>query len=164
VTEQERQASNSLYNTIDKELAKAGYTVRDRALFARVLEQSNLDYAKIGQLTQTDLILEIVGYRPEKYSASRYKDASGAEKTAPKPIGFTGSSIEIKVVSVKENDLVASFTYHYTPCTKGCSHRFSATVANSWTSSADNPSSSDIRDALFTDFALRLVRQLETRR
>lgn len=159
VTEEQRRSTDMLYNTIDKELAKAGFIVRDRALFGKVLDQQNLDYSKIGQLTETDLILELVSYRADhRYTANRYRDENGVEKEPPAAIEFRGPSIEFKVVSVKENDFIASYTFYNTPCAaKGCVHRFSATSPSSWTATPGFDA-----ETVYRDFAARLIAKLKS--
>lgn len=157
VTAEKQQSNHILYNTIDKELAKAGFIVRDRALFGKVLEQQNLDYSRIGQLTETDLILELVSYRLDTpHKGCKYKDEDGIEKVPPVAITFQGPSIEFKVVNVKENDFVASFTFFDTPCTEGCSHRFSTTSPSTWTNSPKYDA-----QTVYKDFSSRLIQKLK---
>lgn len=160
VTEQQRQVNDSLYNTIEKELAKAGYIVRDRALFAKVLDQESLDYSKIGQLTKTDLILELVSYSTkEKYFTKEYKDEAGNNKIADRNFSLRGATIEFKLTSVKENDLVGSYIFYHTPCTEPCRHRFS--FSRSSTLSIPSPIS---QENLFKSWVLRLINELEIKR
>jgi hypothetical protein len=154
VTEEQLQKNNWLYSTIEKDLAKAGFIVRDRGLFTKVLDQGNLDYTKIGVLTQTDLILELVRSSTKIYPTQDYKDAGGAMHKTPLPMVFTGASIEFKLVSVKDNDLIGSYVFHYTPCTDGCYRRFSPQLARS----ADVPMN---EEEIFKSFAMRLIAQLE---
>jgi hypothetical protein len=55
------QDNNILYNAIENELLKEGYSVRDRGLFNELINKSgSTDYSKIKELTNTDLILEVV--------------------------------------------------------------------------------------------------------
>jgi hypothetical protein len=126
VTEEEIKYNVSIYNAIEKEFAKAGYVVRDRALFAKVLEQEVLDYTKIGAVTQTDLILELVSFSRPDYTAREYVDERGARATASRDIVFSGVQLEFKLVSVKENDMVGAYTFHYAPCATGCRQTWNA--------------------------------------
>ena len=160
VTADQQQVNGLLYNTIEKELAKSGYQVRDRALFSKVIDQGQLDYTKIGQLTDTDLIIELVRYQSEPYSATEYKDSSGVTKPAKPAIKFAGTAIEFKVVSVRENDFVGSYVFRTVPCTDGCTHKFSSTESSTWVF----PAGTTADEAVFRDFATRLVRQLKPRR
>jgi hypothetical protein len=126
VTEEEKQYNVSIYNTIEKEFAKAGYVVRDRALFAKVLEQEVLDYSKIGSVTETDLILELISFMRPDYTTREYVDELGVRSTAPRDIVFSGVQLEFKLISVKENDMVGAYTFHYAPCVPGCKQTFNA--------------------------------------
>ncbi len=157
IMEEQVQKSNVLYSTIEKELAKAGFIVRDRALFTKVLEQGNLDYTKIGQLTETEMILELVRFSSKTYFTQKYKDETGTEKSTPEPMSFTGASIEFKLISVKENDLVGAYIFNYTPCTTGCTRRFCLKLRGS----ADVPVN---QEAIVKEFAVRLIAQLENKR
>ena len=158
----ETQRLNSvLYNTIDKELAKAGFVVRDRALFGKVLDQQNLDYKRIGQLTETDIIIELIDYNARKhFKVERYRDDKGYDKEPPVPLYFVGPAIEFKIISVKENDLVASYTFYFTPnCKNGCKDRFARTSANTWEIISPRPDP----DEVFNEFAARLIKKLKRR-
>src|SRR5688572_25207869 len=54
------------YNTIEKEFLKAGFSVRDRGLFNEVLkkmsrdDKENINYSQIKDLTNTELIVEVI--------------------------------------------------------------------------------------------------------
>jgi len=125
VTEEQKQKNSVLYNTIEKEFAKAGFVVRDRQLFAKVLEQETSDYSKIGVITETDFILELLSYNLRmKNTSKEYVDEEGQLAEAPYPISFNGAIAEFKLISVKKNDFVGSYTFYYTPCTNGCKERF----------------------------------------
>jgi len=158
--ERERQ-NNILYNTIDKELAKAGFVVRDRALFGKVLDQQSLDYKKIGQLTETDIIIELIDYNPQKhFKVEHYRDDKGYDKEPPVALYFVGPAIEFKIISVKENDLVASYTFYFTPnCKNGCKDKFTRTSANTWQIVSPRPEP----DEVFNEFAARLITKLKRR-
>ncbi len=155
VTSEQKQRNNHLYNTIEKEFAKAGYIVRDRALFAKVLDQESLDYSKIGNLTKTDLILELVSFKNQSYPVKEYVDENGVQQVSEKAITFTGANIEFKVTSVEHNDLIASYVFNYTPCTKGCKHTFSTSVSSTLKGPQSTPAD------LFKKWSLRLIKELK---
>lgn len=118
-----RYDETALYNAIEKQLFKEGFSVRDRGLFNQVLDANqSVAYSKISSLTDTDLILELVrldslvGYatnvcyiepNEEQRLIDEYRDARGA-------------SVEFKLVHVKSNEIVGSYKIHYTPCIEGC--------------------------------------------
>ncbi|WP_298302519.1 hypothetical protein [Hydrotalea sp.] len=115
----------NVYNTIEKELLKGGFTVRDRALFDKVLgDKSVSDYSKIKELTETDLILELsnIQYVPYAFNEFSYhtKGRHGVIKTNTHNCAHTiylyGLKIEFKLIRVKDNDYIGSFTYNYSPC------------------------------------------------
>jgi hypothetical protein len=159
VLEEGKFATNSIYNTVEKEIAKAGFTVRDRGLFQQVLENTSVDYSKIKELTGTDLILELVGYEKVKYPVSDYKDQDGNEK-AVKASGLTitGAKAEFKIISVKENDFVGSYIFYSTPCTNGCTYKFNQYGETS--ASTDSYSTNIEVENFFKDCALRLIKEL----
>ena len=119
--EENRYSKSQVYNTIEKELAKAEFIVRDRALYQKVLDQNvSTDYSKIKELTDTDLILELVSADDEKYNTNQYTNKRGKSKITDGPMTIFGKQVEFKLIKVKENDLVGSYTFHFTPCVNGC--------------------------------------------
>lgn len=124
VTQEQRQSYPM--REIEKALAKAGYIVRDQAFFEKVLDREGLDYAKIGEITKTDLTIELIKFNESvAYSTNQYTDENGNQQTANQTFRLTGASIEFKLTSVRENDMVGSFVFNYTPCVEGCKHKFS---------------------------------------
>lgn len=125
ILEQNTSPALKIYGTIEKELSKAGFLVRDRGLFKKISEDNKItDYSKLKSLTNTDLILEIVEHSSVKYHTNKYTDTKGREKIAPFNIGIAGSKVEFKLINVSDNDIVGSYIFHYTPCTEGCSRVF----------------------------------------
>lgn len=169
VLEENRYSKNQIYNTIEKEFAKADFIVRDRALYQKVLEQNRAtDYSKIKELTNTDLIIEFVGFENVKYYTNKYTDQKGREKTTDANLTLTGSKIEFKLIRVKDNDLVGSYTFHYTPCTSGCSYTFdkmgtlySPTVKSKAITKPYEFVSSDALEEFFKLSAQRLIREMK---
>jgi len=150
VTEEQKQKNSVLYNLIEKEFAKAGFVVRDRQLFAKVLEQETSDYSKIGIVTETDFILELLTYDLRvKTKASEYVDEAGQPGEAPYPISFNSAMAEFKLISVNKNDMVGSYTFYYTHCTEGCKERFDVN-SRSWS----------VNNSVPTDFFKNAAKQL----
>lgn len=110
----------ALYNAIEKQLFKEGFSVRDRALFNQVLPGES--YNKIGAQTDTDLILELVSIeRPVGYNTNLcYVQEGDAERTVKMQQDYRttgGASVEFKLIHVKTNQVVGNYKIHYTPCT-----------------------------------------------
>lgn len=170
ITEAQKQINNSIYSTIEKEFAKADYVVRDRALFAKVLEgeENSKNYSGINESTQTDLILELVNYENIKYNTNKYVLENGEEVNASVNFMFTGTSAEFKLISVKDNDLVGSYTFYYTPCTDGCTYKINDTgksnklyaLDNDLDSSAYEYVAPDVLENFFKECSIRLIKEL----
>ncbi|WP_288427461.1 hypothetical protein [uncultured Spirosoma sp.] len=119
-----------LYNTVEKQLVRDDFIVRDRSLFNDVLSKSTAtDYSKLHGLTNTDLILEWinldlqVGYNTNVcYKIKR----NGREKTVLLSENFRrlGASLEFKLIAVRTNEVVGTYRFHYTPCTNGCEYMY----------------------------------------
>ena len=140
--EKERERNDIYYNAIEKELLKAGFSVRDRGLFNEVLKKmqrdtkQNIDYSQIKDLTNTDLILEVVKIDPAiKYVTNEYFTVGRKDriKTSTSSTEYKkyGASAEFKIIMVSNNELAGSYKFHYTPCLEGCStSSLSLTPAN----------------------------------
>lgn len=77
VTEAQRSQGdatmNQGYNLIERELVKAGFTVRDRGLLEAVLRSSqNLDYRLIQQKINAQMILEVSDISSRSYNNDQY--------------------------------------------------------------------------------------------
>lgn len=113
----------ALYNSIEKQLFKEGFSVRDRGLFNEVLDGGgSVDYSKISALTNTDLILELVRIEnPVGYATNVcYTDGDDRQRLINEYRDMRGASVEFKLVYVKTNEIVGSYKIHYTPCLEGC--------------------------------------------
>ena len=119
------QDNNVLYNAIEKELLRQGYSVRDRGLFNEIINKSgSTDYSKIKDLTNTDLILEVVSIDP-KVVYSTNKVTLVGKKSTTEQIGDIdykryGASVEFRLIMVKNNEIAGSYKYNYQPCADGC--------------------------------------------
>lgn len=109
----------ALYNAIEKQLFKEGFSVRDRALFNQVLPGES--YSKIGNQTDTDLILELITIeRPVGYNTNvcyvQEGDSERPVKMQQDYRALGGASVEFKLIQVKTNQVIGNYTIHYTPC------------------------------------------------
>jgi hypothetical protein len=117
--------NNILFNTIEKELLKQGFSVRDRGLFNEIINKSgSTDYSKIKDLTNTDLILEVVNIDPAViYTTNKVTKVSNKKQiTEVGAIDYkrNGASIEFKLITVKNNEIAGIYKYNYQPCPNGC--------------------------------------------
>lgn len=130
VTKAEKERNDLYYSAIEKELLKAGFSVRDRGLFNEVLKKmerdakENINYSQIKDLTNTDLILEVVKIDPSvEYTTNKYYTVSNRGKKKESVGGQYkkyGASAEFKIIMVSNNELAGSYKFHYTPCMEGC--------------------------------------------
>ena len=130
----------NVYNVIEKEMLKGGFTVRDRALFAKVLNDKSVnDYSKIKELTETDLILELSSIQYVKYPLNNFTYYSTGKKgielqnthTCSNYFNLYGLKLEFRLIKVKENDFIGSFTYNYVPGENNvCNYNINVNAAN----------------------------------
>ena len=124
-TSQTTTAKDLLYNAIEKELLKEGFSVRDRGLFNEIINKAQTsDYSRIKDLTNTDLILEVVNIDPAViYSTNKVTQiTNGKEKEVIQEIDYKryGASVEFKLILVRNNEIAGSYKYNYKPCPDGC--------------------------------------------
>ena len=115
----EQDQNGQLYNIIENELLKAGFNIKDRTLFNQVIENNRtLSYQEIYDLTKTDLILELTNINNRmRYNTNVYYTNKNETKVSGKNITRSGASIEFKILYLKENRLMGSYIFNYSPCT-----------------------------------------------
>ncbi len=113
-----------LYNSIENQLLSSGFVVRDRQLFNQIIGNDNnsIDYEKIKEKSDTDLIIELTKLDPSiLYETNTYTDKKDREKTETDgTFERYGASVEFKVVSIENNEYAGMYKFNYTPCTDGC--------------------------------------------
>jgi hypothetical protein len=125
------RAMDIYYNAIEKELLKAGFSVRDRGLFNEVLKKmqrdnkQNIDYSQIKELTETDVILEVIKIDPAvQYVTNKLsvqdKKGNWKEQTGYGDFKKYGASAEYKVILLKNNEMAGTYKFNYAPCPNGC--------------------------------------------
>jgi hypothetical protein len=124
-TSQTTTTKDLLNNAIEKELLKEGFSVRDRGLFNEIINKAQTsDYSRIKDLTNTDLILEVVNIDPGViYSTNKVTlITNGKEKEVIQNIDYRryGASVEFKLILVRNNEIAGSYKYNYKPCPNGC--------------------------------------------
>ena len=99
---------NQAYLAFERELVKAGFTVRDRGLLEEILRSNqNLDYRVIQQKIDVQLILEIVSIGQRSYNTDTYIDANSHRERRLKQGEFqiTGWHFEGRVVMVGTGEI-----------------------------------------------------------
>jgi hypothetical protein len=114
-----------LYNAIEKEFLRQGFSVRDRGLFNEIIDKAgSSDYSKIQGLTDTDLILEVVNIDDHVlYSTNKLTLVKRNEETEKiQEIDYKryGAAVEFKLILVKQNEIAGSYKFNYRPCATGC--------------------------------------------
>lgn len=114
-----------LYNTIEKELLKENFSVRDRGLFNELLSKSQTaDYSRIKELTNTDIILEVVNIDASVIYTTNQVTTVTAKKEVANIGSFDykekGASVEYKIILVKNNEIAGTYKFNYKPCPDGC--------------------------------------------
>ena len=113
-----------LYNAIENQLLSSGYVVRDRQLFNQIIgnNDNNIDYEKLKEKSDTDLIIELTKIDPQVlYSTNKYYTKDGVEKVAKyNNEERYGATIEFKVIMIESNEFAGIYKFNYTPCEDGC--------------------------------------------
>jgi hypothetical protein len=119
-----QESVDYLYNSIENQLLASGFVVRDRQLFNQIIgnDSNNIDYEKIKEKSDTDLIIELTKLDPSiVYETNTYYDKKDREKTETEgTYERYGASVEFKVVSISNNEYAGMYKFNYTPCTDGC--------------------------------------------
>ena len=120
----EGENNDYLYNAIENQLLASGFIVRDRQLFNQIIgnDENNIDYEKLREKSDTDLIIELTKLNPQiLYETNKYYDKNNREKIDNY---FTykryGASVEFKVVMISTNEFAGVYKFNYTPCVDGC--------------------------------------------
>jgi len=130
VTETEQTNLDLMYNIIEKEFLKAGFTVRDRALLNQLLKDGEADYSKIAKKIDTDLILDIqnlnLWYKdieatsfkvPSMNWEGRFKDIH-CGYDIPLQAVFTISVFEANIILISNGELGGYVKFNYSPWQK----------------------------------------------
>ena len=120
----ENENNDYLYNAIENQLLASGFIVRDRQLFKQIIENddNNIDYQKLKEKSDTDLIIELTKLDPTiLYETNKYLDKNNRQKVED---DYTyqryGASVEFKVVMINSNEFAGVYKFNYTPCVSGC--------------------------------------------
>jgi hypothetical protein len=102
---------------IEKELVRAGFTVRDRKLLNQVTDSGrNLDYPTMLAITKAQLMLDIVSIKPRRYDTPNYVRADNHRAgTARTPFHLLGWQFECKVILVGSGEIGGIYTVDVPP-------------------------------------------------
>jgi hypothetical protein len=156
---------NNTYNIMEKEFLKNDFTVRDRAIFEKIVDQNQqIDYSGLQKLTGVDLIIEFVGATPFGKSTNVYYDKKGNQRTMYPNAEFTGWTVEFKVVKVKENQVAGNYSFSYTPCINGCRYTYTPNQGLSGALSVSGREVGDIKyETITTDAWAEFVKNVTDR-
>ena len=124
ITVTEGENNDYLYNAIENQLLASGFIVRDRQLFNQIIEneENNIDYEKLKEKSDTDLIIELTKLDPKVlYETNKYYDKRNREKVENNyKYQRYGASVEFKVIMINSNEFAGMYKFNYTPCVEGC--------------------------------------------
>lgn len=137
-TEQELifKKNDNIYNLIEKNLFKQGFTVRDRGLLNKVLTSELNSYVDIGKQIETDIIIDILSI---DFAINNYTNTAilktdgkeikidnvtilknGKEIGSRMPLNPKIAKIECKLTIVQKGATGGILTLYKTTCTDGC--------------------------------------------
>lgn len=111
----ENENTNVIYNQIEKVFVANDFVVRDRALLNRLLQndEDDLDYQKIGDQIDTELIIEIVSidfkYK-EKYAVYYLDNSTNEQKACG--VKYDIARLECKIIIVEKGQFGGNFTLY----------------------------------------------------
>jgi len=117
----EEEDVSFLYGAIEKEFLSQGFIVRDRSLFNQVVanNQNSVNYSKLKDKTDTDLIIELIKIDGEiLYETNKYTTEKGKTGLLVTPYKRYGAAVEFKVVLIDNNEFAGTFKFNYAPCSK----------------------------------------------
>lgn len=123
----DNENNDRLYTLIDNRLLSNGFIVRDRQLFNQIIgnQENNVDYQKLKDKTDTDLIIELtkletnILYETNKYYTKKGKEQVEKSETYQR----AGASVEFKIILINSNELAGLYKFYWVPCdemTGGC--------------------------------------------
>ena len=106
-----------IYNQIEKNLLRAGFTVRDRGLLNNLMTENMTDYKEIGTRIQTDIIIEILYVDLHVNSFMDATDESGRNMALARTLRLNVQTAEMdcKFIIVEKSVTGAIATLHVVP-------------------------------------------------
>ncbi len=126
VTAEQAAQNAELYNRIERNLLKAGFTVRDRGLLESLLKSGQTNYEEIGKKIETDIIIEILSLNLNEdnpiYNVVNKKDKKTV--TLYSPVNPAIARMDCKLTIVNKGLMGGVLTLYKTACTEGCDFEY----------------------------------------
>lgn len=126
VTKEEQKSIDKQYDFFERELAKAGFTIRDRALLEKTIGEEKISsYAEIASRIDTDLIIEIEDLGPANLSNRDYfwsAEDTWNQAVLPadqNPFPMVGGKLDCRIIMVKDASVAGMLTIYFLPCNGG---------------------------------------------
>lgn len=133
VTQETIKELDKQYDFLERELARAGFIVRDRMLLEKVFAcGKNTTYREVAQTIDTDLIIEILYLGPCDLTHNKYYDPKtgqvkelhnpSLEQKKPGSMSFImgGGQLDCRVISVNDGTVAGMITVYNLPCAGEC--------------------------------------------
>ena len=133
ITQETQKEVSRPYDSLERELSRAGFIVRDRELLEKITsELKPSSYMELARAIDTDLILEILYLGPCDLSHNKYYDL-GSERMfefknpSPDPkrqdlqaFPMRGGQIDCRIITVRDGTVSGMFTLYNLPCDGLC--------------------------------------------
>lgn len=114
---------SEIYEIMENELSAAGFQVKDRTAYNKVLMKSK-NYEQIEELEGIDIVIQLTDLTVDaSYLIDRYQKDRTAEMVKLKngKLKVSGASMSFGAVMVKNSKGMNNrLQYHYAPCLEGC--------------------------------------------
>lgn len=116
--------SGYLFNVMESELIKQGFTVKDRSIFNDIISKTYSSDLYKKELADADLIVEVVNIDDKLVYSTRKLTSisrnSSKEKIQPLLYKSLGAYVEYRIVMIQRNELSGIYKLYYQPCAHGC--------------------------------------------
>ena len=125
IVQTESGFANSIYNTIEQELAKAGFIVRDRQMLRTILGRTTeihapISYEEMGRRLQADIIIEISSFKKSDFWHKKFTDNKGNVHECTLPNGLVQKWLNTpfytlagKIVITSEGAIGGFFSFNH---------------------------------------------------
>lgn len=114
----------TLVNTIEEQLVKKGFNVKDRTTYNDIIIRSYSSDALKKELSDADLIFEIVELNDRiiystdtVVSIGARHSSAGVQSVHYKSLG---AYLEFRLILIKGNEIGGIYKFHFRPCAHGC--------------------------------------------